>query len=187
MCFLLEPARNRSKFFSSRLAETSRIAAFYFAFCGNFISSAKYLKKNIFADCRKTTDKTEHRAGARCEPCAPYRHSALYRIDGGHPQGHSQAMAGRRKPRSSRELSLSSRQSVLTDIAEINMNSPAIFLSWRALSHHELFIALLARYSRPSINRSHGISSGTIKQIPLARAAGLDDSIGWTSSQPHET
>ena len=98
-------------------------------------SSAKYLK-NTFANRRETNDKAAHRAGARCEPCAPHRHSPLYGIDQGHPQPHSQAMAGRRKRRARRELSSSSRQSRLTDIVESNTKSRAISLSWRALSYH---------------------------------------------------
>ena len=59
--------------------------------------------------------------------CAAYRHSPLYGTDQGHPQPHSQAMAGCRKRRESRELPLSSRQSRLTDVGETNTKSPAIF------------------------------------------------------------
>ena len=88
-------------------------------------------------------------------------------------------MVGRKRRRAPRELSSSSRQSPPTDIAEINTKSPAIFLSWRALSRHKWFIGTLARYGRPS--RSRGTSSGTIKRMPFARAAGFDDSIGWTT------
>ena len=111
--------------------------------------------------------------------CAAYRHSPLYGIDQGHPQPHSQAMAGRRKRRESRELRLSSRQSRLTDVGEINTKSPAIFLSWTALSRDKLSIATLARHGRPS--RSQGTSSSTIKRIPSARTSGFDDSIRCTS------
>ena len=128
---------------------------------------------------RKKTDNAEHRPGARCEPCAPYRLSPLYGIDQGHPQRHSEAMAGRGKRRASRELSGSCRQSRLTDIGEINTKSPAIFLSWMAFSRHKLFIATVARYGRPS--RSRGTSSSTIKRMPCARGAGFGDSTGCTS------
>ena len=90
-----------------------------------------------------------------------------------------QAMTGCRKCRASRELPLSSRPSRLTDIGEINTKSPAIFLSWTALSRDKLSIATLARHSRPS--RSQGTSSSTIKRMPSARASGFDDSIRCTS------
>ena len=89
-------------------------------------------------------------------------------------------MVGRRRRRAPRELSSSSRQSPPTDIAEINTKSPAIFLSWRALSRHQLFIVILARHSRPSTSRI--TLSCTIKRMPFTRAAGFDDSIGWTSA-----
>ena len=66
--------------------------------------------------------------------CGAYRHSPMYGIDQGHPQPYSQAMAGRRKCRGSRELALSSRQSRLTDVGKINSKSRAIVLSRTALS-----------------------------------------------------
>ena len=90
-----------------------------------------------------------------------------------------QAMTGCRKCRASRELPLSSRPSRLTDIGEINTKSPAIFLSWTALSRDKLSMATLARHGRPS--RSQGTSSSTIKRIPFARTSGFDDSIRCTS------
>ena len=55
------------------------------------------------------------------------------------------------KRRASRELSLSSRQSRLTDIREINTKSLAIFLSWTALSREKLSIDALARHGRPPL------------------------------------
>ena len=129
----------------------------------------------------KHNGKAEHGKGARCEPCAPYRRSPLYGIgiDQDHPQRYSQAMAGCTKRRASRQLSLSSRQSRLADIDEINTKSPAICLSWRALSRHMLFTATLAGYYRPS--RSRDTPSSTMKRMPFARAAGVDDSVGWTA------
>ena len=66
-------------------------------------------------------------------------------------------MAGRRKRRESRELPFSSRQSRLTNVGEINSQSPAIFLSRTALSRDKLTIATLARHGRPS--RSQGTFS----------------------------
>ena len=63
-----------------------------------------------------------------------------------------------------RDLSLSSRQSRLTDIGEINTKPPAVFFAWKALSRHKLFIAALTRYGRPS--RSRGTSSSTTERMP---------------------
>ena len=91
--------------------ENSRAAAFHFAFRRISSSSAKRLK-NIFANRRKKNGKAEHRSCARCEPCPPYRHSPLYGIGQGHLQSHSPAMVGRRKRCASRELYLSSRQTI---------------------------------------------------------------------------
>ena len=113
---------------------------------------------------------------------AAYRPSPLYGINQGHPQPHSQAMTGRRKRRESRELPLSSRQGRPTDVGEINeinTKSPAIFLSWTALSRDMLSIATLARHGHPSW--SQGTSSSTIKRIPSTRTSGFDDSIRCTS------
>ena len=89
------------------------------------------------------------------------------------------SMVGRRKRSATRELFSSSRQSQITDIRKIYTKSPAFLLSWSALSLHKWLAFILARYGRPS--RSRGISSRTIKWMRYARAAGFDDSIGWTS------
>ena len=62
---------------------------------------------------------------------------------------------------------------------EICTKSPAIFLSWTALSRDKLSIATLASHGRPS--RSQRTSSSTIKRMPSARASGFDDSIRCTS------
>ena len=110
--------------------------------------------------------------------CAAYRHSPLYGIDQGHPQLHFQSMAVRRKRRKSREITLSSRQSRLTDVGEINRKSSAIFLSWTALSRDKLSIAALARHGR--LYRSQGTSNSIIKRIPSTRTTGFDDSIRCT-------
>ena len=80
---------------------------------------------------------------------------------------------------------MSSQQSRLTDMADINTKLPAIFL-WRALSRHKLFTWYTLSYGREVrsplySSRSPGTSSSTIKRMPFPRAAGFDDSIGWTS------
>ena len=59
-------------------------------------------------------------------------------------------------------------------LGEINTKSPAIFLSWTALSRDKLSIATLAKHGRPS--RNQGTSSSTMKRMPSARASGFDDS-----------
>ena len=56
--------------------------------CIRIPSSTHYLKGHL-VNHRDKTDKTEHRAGARCEPCASYNHSSLCGIDQCHPQRHS--------------------------------------------------------------------------------------------------
>ena len=88
-------------------------------------------------------------------------------------------MAGRRKRRAPRELYLSSRQSRLTDVGEINTKSTAVLFAWKVLWRHKLFIATLTRYGRPSKNR------GTPKQDDHADAlrarCWFVDSIGWTT------
>ena len=43
-----------------------------------------------------------------------------------------------------------------------------------------------AREVRSPLLTSRGTSSSTIKRMPFARAAGLDNSIGWTSDEPHD-
>ena len=111
----------------------------------------------ISSIAEKSRIVAEHRAGARCEPC---RHSALYRIHQGHLQGHSQAVAGRSKRRAPRELYSSSRQSRLTDMAEISTKSPATVLSWKAFSRQKLIQVTLARFCC-RLCRSRGTSGGT--------------------------
>ena len=128
----------------SRFEENSRISVF-FMFRGFFSAPAKHLKL-LSRMAGKSRIVAEHRAGARWGSCASCRHSALCRIYQGHPQGHYQAVAGRRKRRAQRELHSSSRQRLLTDIAEIKTESPAIIRSWRALLRHKLIQATLARY-----------------------------------------
>ena len=85
----------------------------------------------------------------------------------------------RRKRRAQRELYSSSRQSRLTDIAEINTKSPAIFMSWRALSRQKLSSRGTARHG--CLSRSRGTFSGTIQRTAYKRVADFDDSIRWTS------
>ena len=106
-------------------------------------------------------------------------------IDQGHPQPHFQAMAGRRKRRESRALPLSSRQSRLTAVCEINNKSPAIFLSWTALSRNKLSIATLARHGRPS--RSHGTPAARSSGYPPRAPPVLTIRSDARALQPHET
>ena len=134
-------------FFMAFLREITgfQLSLFFFAFRGVFFSPGKLPKKYfpyvLVAEMFRFV--AQHQAGARCEPC---RHSALYRIDQGHPQGHSQAVAGRRKRHARRGLYSSNRQSRLTDIAKIKTKSPASFMSWRAFSRQRLIEATPARY-----------------------------------------
>lgn len=95
-------------FFLRVFRENSPIAGNHFTFCW-FFSSAKHLQ-HIFANCRRKTDKAEHRASARYEPCAPRipRVSPLPTVRD--RRGSSPASFpgyGRRKRHASRELSLS--------------------------------------------------------------------------------
>lgn len=93
--------------FFSFLAENSQIAAFCFAFRGYFSASAKYRnfsfpKSQEKSHLRRTSGRRTVRAVCAVSP--------LYRTDQGCPQGHSQALVGRRKRRAPRELCSSSRQ-----------------------------------------------------------------------------
>ena len=139
---------------------------------------------------KKKTKTQNIRAGARCEPCAPYCRSPLNGIERGHPQRHSQAMASCRKRgvHDENSLRLVDCADLPTKKGEINPNSPAIFLSWTTLSRPKLVIrvATLARYGRPS--GSPGTSSSTIKRMPFAHAAGFDDvRTDRRALQSHET
>ena len=144
-----------------------------------FCSPGEIPKKNISRIAEKSRIVTEHRAGAPCEPCAPSPHSAQYTIEQGHPQGHSQAVAGRRKRLAQRKLYSSSQHSRLTDPAETNTKSTAIFMSRRALSRQKSSSRGTARHTR--FSGSQGTVSGTIHRTACSRAAGFDDSIRWTS------
>ena len=158
---------------------------FFFAFRGKFPGFVFFSRFAEFFQPRQNTSKlysriaekprivAEHRVGTPCEPCAPCHHSGLYRIALGHLLGNRQAVAGRRKRRAQREVYLSSRQSRLIVIAEINTESLAIFMSWRALTRQNL------RNGR--LSRGRGTFSGTIQWTACLRAAGFDGSIRWTS------
>ena len=133
---------------------------FLFRVSRNFFNTDRQKCSRILSRiAEKSSIVAELRLGALCEPCAPCHYPALYRIDQGHTQGHSQAVACRRKRRAQRELYLSSRHSRLTDLAEIDTKSPAIFMSWRALSRQKLSSRGTARHGR--LSRSRGTFSGT--------------------------
>ena len=176
--FLLLGSLLTGRFFS-RLEGNSRISGGFSRFADFLSTPAKYLKNNISRIAGKSCIVAEHRVASPCEPCAPCRRPALHRTDQGNSQGHSQAVAGRRKRRAQRELYSSSRQSRLTDTAEINTKSPTIFTSLGALSLQKLSLRGTARHGR--LSRSRGTYSGTIQRTACARAAGFDDSVRWTS------
>ena len=123
--------------FFLRFEEISRIPAFFFAFRRIFSAPAKYLKDNFPYVSRKSPASSQNIGQAhgvsRVHRVATW-HCTRYRIDQSHPQGHAQAVAGRRKRRAQRELYASSRQSRFTDMADIHTKSPSTFISWRALS-----------------------------------------------------
>ena len=165
---------------------------FFLVFRGGGKASrlVKYLKKKEYflhhgkvPHCRRG-----HRAGARCEPCAPCRHSALasctgYR-SGSIPRVIPRPVAGRRKRRAQRDLFSSSPQSGLADVSRDPHETACYFhvvevFCCRCRSWFELCSRGTARYGR--LSRHRGTPSGTIKRTACARAAGLDDSMRWTS------
>ena len=162
------------------------ISVFFSRFADFFLTPAKFLKTNSRL-AEKPRIVAEHRVGAPCEPCAPCHHLSLHRIDQGHNQGNSQAMAGRRKRRAQRELYSPSRQSRFTDIAEINTKSPAIFMSCRASSRQKLSSRGTARHGRLSSLGTRAPlaarSSGRPTRAPLVLTIRSDGRV----LQPHKT
>ena len=118
----------RSRYFVSRFADL----------CQRRHNTPKVLFQ-IAATCHIVAQRG---AGALCEPCTPRCRVALCRILQGHAQGRSQAVTGRKKRRTSRELYSSRRQSRLTGIAEINTQIARYFHVLEGLVASEVHLQL---------------------------------------------
>lgn len=97
----------------------------------------------------------------------------------GSSQRHSQAMAGRTKLRASRELSLPSRHSRLTDVCESITKSHALFLSPTALSRHTRGTAATLEVGAPPKAQSCGWPSRATLLLTIRSDA--------RALQPHKT
>ena len=165
-------------FFFRVFTENSRISAFCLSFCSIFSSSAKYLKIiSRIADKSLTKQNIVQAHGmSRVRRVSPL--PTVRDRPGSSPASFPGHGWSQKAPCITRAHFVQSTEPTHRH-GQINTNSPAILLSWTALSRDKLSKATLARHGRPS--RSQGTSSSTIKRIPSARASGFDDPIRCTS------